>query len=263
MGQEGMAAPWSTVEVAHRLDWAIFKYGRKRGKVGGDLWGVSHQGKWGVRAVNPFSVSMFATEVHRAIECHLADGEALEQPRSLRMVTVLDLDWHIPWNAEGFDHQAILSQTRRRLRGLDYVLFLELGPLSHLGNRCWAPHFHGFFFNVPSPRKLKPFRELFSGGVGGAPAMRLSRVTDLGGACRYCVKIPSMMNSSYRPRDGRFMHRSRKLSLPEHFRYWESMRGLECTDLAIAGGKGRKVLKRANRALDRSVALLGANARRR
>jgi hypothetical protein len=131
-----------------------------------------------------------------------------------------------------------------------YLLLLEIEIHVHLARRFVAPHLHGLVFGGLPRRRRERIASCFAGGVAGASPLVVERVWGLAGACRYPLKPPLTADTYYRSGKGQLFHPARELSLPEHFFLWRHLHPLTLPELAIAGGKGVRVLQAALRGVD-------------
>ena len=228
---------------AHRLDWAVHKYGTgtEQHRARGERTGSGYQ-------------RLHYMEVRGCQHWEMALRHGLEamcvEPNVLSMATVIDERWHFPARHWHFDLEQITRLVRQAFADHSYLFLVEFAPITYLGYRIIAPHLQGLLWPM-NRYQAADVSSHFSSGLAGAPALKRKRVYDLPGAMRYNVKVIDRGYTYGVTRLGKAIRRRRQLYLTEIYHLWRNLHHFTYPELTIASGIGEEVVQEALDRLDR------------
>jgi hypothetical protein len=237
-----------------RLRKAISRYGLPRGASHAWLRDPDFEASGPLGYMQPSGAMYWQCYLIKALQ-----AAGIDQRSDLSTITILDERWHFGEHDWNFSPTKIEYQVRRALKGLNYIVVIELeifsnvryhGPpqpgsaAAHEDQGCViAPHIQGLIWGkIPSRRQ----RAKFGGGIFRAPGMKIIDVYDFDGALRYLGKPPYRGRRIFRLKNGRAFRRSwSKLSLKLHHLLLSNLHQYRYPDLTFAGGEGRAILAHA------------------
>jgi hypothetical protein len=190
----------------------------------------------------------------------LLASDSVDATQDAWTITILDRRWHFGERLWNFAPGKIEYQTRRALKGLNYIVMIEfelfgnVHYLEELGDdkvarhrnqgRLIAPHIQGLIWGRPPSRRQ---RGQFAGGIFNAPGVTLKELTNFPGAVRYMIKPPYVGQTVHpRPKGGRVRY-PWPIPLKLHHLMFSNLFHYSYPGLTFASGEGSPTLANAQR----------------